>query len=128
MLDLTPSQLYYSDQWQVLESRRSTGATIEQYVWSNAFVDGIVERDRDADNDPSTGSYGKSGSGLEQRLYALQDANWNTTAVVDTSGVVVERYQYDPYGAVTVLNGNLLEPDVADWSTTGEDGRSDAAQ
>jgi len=31
------------------------------------------------------------------------DANWNVTALVDASGNVVERYVYDPYGAVTVL-------------------------
>jgi hypothetical protein len=65
-------------------------------VWSNAFVDGIVERDRDADNDPSTGSYGKTGSGLEQRLYALQDASWNTTALTRRHGTVIERSRYAP--------------------------------
>ena len=40
---------------------------------------------------------------LDQRLYVLQDANWNVTALVDTTGNVVERYVYNPYGDVTVL-------------------------
>jgi RHS repeat-associated protein len=37
----------------------------------------------------------------DTRYYALQDANYNTTAVVDSSGAIVERYEYDPYGTVT---------------------------
>jgi YD repeat-containing protein len=41
---------------------------------------------------------------LEQRLYALSDANYNVTAVIEPDGDVVERYVYDAYGNVTVLN------------------------
>jgi RHS repeat-associated protein len=54
-----------------------------------------VERDRDAN--------GQSSDGLEERLYAQQDANYNITALVDVSGTVVERYVEDPYGQVMVL-------------------------
>src|SRR5262249_48081954 len=57
-----------------------------------------VERDRDAD--------GNTANGLEQRLYVQQDANYNVTALVDASGNVVERYAYDPFGAVTVLSAS----------------------
>ena len=44
----------------------------------------------------------------------LQDANWNTTAVVGFNGTtgtwgVTQRYVYSPYGNITVLN--------AEWST-----------
>ena len=42
----------------------------------------------------------------------------NVTAVLDTSGNVVERYMYDPYGNVTVLD--------ADWSSD-DDGASDVS-
>jgi RHS repeat-associated protein len=45
---------------------------------------------------------------LDQRLYALQDDNGNITALRDGNGNVLERYLYDPYGTVTVLN--------PDWS------------
>ncbi len=50
----------------------------------------------------------------ELPVYYLQDANWNTTAVVgfnSTAGSwgVTQRYVYSPYGSITVLN--------ADWST-----------
>ena len=49
------------------------------------------------------------------RAYYLQDANWDTTAIVgynsttDTWGAT-QRYVYSPYGSITVLN--------ADWTTT----------
>ena len=51
----------------------------------------------------------------DSRLYFLQDADWNTAAVVGydpTSGTwnVVQRYVYDSYGNITILN--------ADWSAT----------
>jgi RHS repeat-associated protein len=68
--------------------------------------DTLVLRDRDP-----------NGSGtLSERLYAQQDANGNVTALVDTSGNVVERYLYDPFGgsgvsdpAPTILDANWNE-------------------
>jgi len=62
-------------------------------------------RDRNADNDSQTGDLGKSGSGLEERLYALQDPNWNVAAISDTTGSIQERYTYHAYGKPSVLTG-----------------------
>ncbi len=50
----------------------------------------------------------------ELPVYYLQDANWDTTAVVgfkSTTGTwgVTQRYVYSPYGSITLLN--------ADWTT-----------
>ncbi len=87
------TDLYYSSGWQVLEERAG-GVTKESYVWSPVYVDAMVSRDRDAD--------GNSGNGLEERLYVLADANHNVTALVSASGVVLERYTYDPFGGVQV--------------------------
>lgn len=87
--------LLYSNQWQVLEEREY-GNVREQYVWSPVYVDALVLRDRDADL--------TMGNGLEERLYVQQDANYNVTSLVDIAGDVVERYVYDPYGTVTVLD------------------------
>jgi RHS repeat-associated protein len=84
----TTTSLYYSDQDQFFEGQVS-GATQNQYVWSPVYVNALNERD--------------SGS---QRLYVKQDANWNVTALVDTSGNVVERYVYDPCGTITILAPN----------------------
>jgi RHS repeat-associated protein len=93
----TASEQYYSANWQVLEEREG-GTAKRQYVWSPVFVDALVLRDRDADNDGS--------HTLEERLYAQQDANFNVTAVMNTSGAVQERYLYDPYGARTVSDAS----------------------
>jgi RHS repeat-associated protein len=90
----TATDLYYSTQWQVLDEKVG-GVSKAQFVWSPAYVDALVLRDRDADGNPS--------NGLEERLYAQQDANWNVTALLNTSGSVVERDVYDPYGNPTFL-------------------------
>ncbi|WP_372716173.1 RHS repeat domain-containing protein [Novipirellula sp.] len=56
------------------------------------YIDDLVARDRDIS---------PSGGLLGERLYFLADANWNTTAIVDASGIVRERYEYDPYGILS---------------------------
>ncbi|HUT91467.1 MAG TPA: RHS repeat-associated core domain-containing protein [Thermoguttaceae bacterium] len=91
---------YYDASWQILEVHRSdyTYAPYEQYVWDIRYIDAPVLRDRDT-ADAGT---------LDETLYFCNDANMNVTAVVDTDGDVVERYQYDPYGKATFL--------AADWS------------
>lgn len=53
------------------------------------------------------------------RQYVQQDANFNVTSLTDAAGVVTERYLYDPYGAVTVLD--------EDWSEDA-DNTSDQGQ
>ncbi len=79
---------YYSSQWQILEERiGGTTAADRQFVWGLRYIDDLVLRDR-----------------ATERLYALQDANWNVIAIVDTSGVVQERYRYTAYGLPAVLN------------------------
>jgi RHS repeat-associated protein len=78
-----------------------------QYVWSGRYIDAPICRDRDV---AAAGDLGKSGSGLDQRLYYTTDANMNVTALLDTGGDAVERYVYDPYGNVTIYDD--------DWSDT----------
>ncbi len=92
----TTTDLYFSSQGQALEEYVSGSAT-ERYVWSPVYVNALVLRDTLSDGS------------ISQRLYVLQDANWNVTALVNTSGSVVERYMYSPYGVVTVI--------APDWST-----------
>ena len=84
---------YYSDQWQVLEERVGSATTADrQYVWGLRYVDDLVLRDRD------------TGSGNE-RLYSMQDDNWNVVAICNASAAAVqERYTYTPYGMVEFLN------------------------
>jgi RHS repeat-associated protein len=110
--------LFYSQAWQVLEERiRSSGGDIPatadtRYIWSPVYVDALVARDRNADANNSTGA-----GGLEERVYALQDANWNTTAIVAASGVsgfstgaVISRFAYTPYGESQTLTAAWSVP------------------
>ena len=90
----TTTDLYLSSFGQVLEERQGSTATA-QNVWSPFYVNELIERD----DQPSGGS-------LTRRVYVLQDANYNVTSLTDASGNVIERYVYDPYGTVTVLNAN----------------------
>jgi len=82
---------YYSNRWQLLEERMDNSSNAaQQHVWGRRYIDDVVLRDRDTTN-PANGT-------LDERLYTMQDANYNVTAIADTSGDVQERYAYTPYG------------------------------
>ena len=86
--------VFYTVLWQAVEERISSSSNAErQFVWGVRYLDDLVLRDRDTD---------ASGS-LDERLYAMQDANFNVTAIADSTGVVVERNAYDAYGMPSVL-------------------------
>ena len=110
--------VYYSQDWQALEERVRTSpsqvATTAdtRFIWSPVYVDAMVARDRNADANTTTGT-----GGLEQRVYALQDANWNTTAIIAASGVpgvsagnVINRFAYTPYGESQTLTASWATP------------------
>ena len=59
----------------------------------------------------STAGGGSWTAGSATDLYYLTDANNNVTAVTDSSGNVLERYDYDAYGHVTVYTPT--------WTGTG---------
>jgi len=91
---------YYNQQWQVLEVRKDDDVDPEkQYVYHPHYVDAITLRYWDKD--------GSTNNGMEEEHYYLQDANFNVTAVVDETGDIKERYNYTPYGEVTVLDINF---------------------
>jgi RHS repeat-associated protein len=88
--------LYYTQpsQWQVVEERVEDDADPErQFVWGHRYIDDLILRDRDTNGDGS----------LNERLFGLQDANWNLTTLIDTSGDVQERYAYSAYGTPKFL-------------------------
>ncbi|HAU39159.1 MAG TPA: hypothetical protein DCX07_15770 [Phycisphaerales bacterium] len=90
---------YDNGNWQVLEERKNGSANAQvQYVWDGRYVHSPALRWRDENCD---------GQDIET-LYYTNDANFNVTALIDTSGNVAERYVYDAYGKVTIYN--------ADWS------------
>jgi RHS repeat-associated protein len=96
---------YYSDQWQLLQQSATDGGPAQrQFIWGLRYIDDLVLRDRDTTGD----------STLDERLYAVQDANWNVTALCDSTGAVAERYGYYAYGNCVVLGGGFdAEPPSA---------------
>ncbi len=80
---------YYNEQWQLLEFHDGNeGQRKRQYVWGDRYVDDLILRDRDTNNDGT----------LEERLYAMQDPNWNVIAIAGTDGTVARRFSYAAYG------------------------------
>src|SRR5262249_34210531 len=76
----TNRNFYYSLWWQVLEERIAGDSSPDrQFVWGLRYVDELVLRDR------------FSGGSLSDRFYAVQDANWNVTAITNTGGAIQER-------------------------------------
>mgnify|MGYP000901819537 CR=1 FL=1 len=118
---------YYNGDWQLLEERVEAAPLpnpqslipTAQFVWGLRYIDNLVLRDRNADSNTSNGDLGKTGSGLEERLYALQDANWNVVAIADTSGAVQERYIYTAYGTPTFLDAAFVTRSASSfaWET-----------
>jgi len=97
---------YYNEDWQVLEERTGTVANAAtaastpyvQWVWDTQYIDTPICRFRDT-----------TGNGtLNETLYYCTDANMNVTALLDTSGNVVERAVYDAYGKPTFYAGGTF--------------------
>jgi|694.fasta_scaffold14832_9 RHS repeat-associated protein len=114
----TVTDRFFSGDWQLLETKVSSN-TVTRNVWSPVYVDGMVLRDRDTDGNGS----------LDERLYALQDANWNTTALVNAGGTVQERYTYAPFGQATFRDGSgsTLSASAKDWVFLHQGGERVAA-
>jgi RHS repeat-associated protein len=92
---------YYNESWQIVEVRKEVSGTqsgnpLEQYVWHPFYVDAPVLRD-----------YDSATSGSQTRYYYVFDAVFNVTAIISTSGSVVERYTYTPFGRVTFLDSSF---------------------
>lgn len=101
---------YYTYGWQDVEERVGTSTNPDrQFVLGLRYIDDVVCRDRDT-----------TGNGtLDERLYALQDANWNVIAVLDTAGTVQERCAYQAYGQPVFLNPSYTPRTSSsfDWET-----------
>ncbi len=124
--------LFYTNGWQNIEERLGSSLSMDkQYVWGIRYIDELACRDAagasssrsssssSSSSDSSSRSGSSSGPSRSSfsggrstlRLYAMQDANFNLTAICGTAGVVAERYVFDPYG-----NRSILSPA---WSTIG---------
>ena len=92
---------YFTNDWRDIEERIGTSTSMDlQYVWGIRYTDELVCRD----------------DATPQRLYAAQDANFNLTSVSDTSGSVVERYLFDPYGGRTIMSASWTSTDPSAYA------------
>ncbi len=109
---------FFSTDWQVLETKVGSN-TVTRNVWSPAYVDALVLRDRDTDSNGT----------LDERLYSLQDAYWNVTGITNTSGTVQVQYTYTPFGVVTFgdASGAVISACTKDWLFLHQGGEKIAA-
>ncbi len=81
--------------WQVIEERLDSSTEAkQQFVWGLRYIDDILMRDRDTNGNGT----------LDERLFGLQDANWNVTCLIEVDGTAVERFAYSAYGNTIFLS------------------------
>jgi RHS repeat-associated protein len=94
--------------WKPLEERvGSATAAARQYLWGErpGHRDELVMRDRDTDGNGT----------LDERLYATMDY-FNGTAVLNTSGAVLERYAYSAFGVRRVMAADFNPRTSSDYA------------
>ncbi len=93
----TTTHFYYNKKWKQVEERIDSGTNANrQYIWGNRYRDDLILRDRDTNS---------SGS-LDERLYATHDY-FNSTAILNTSGAVQERYGYSAFGVRRIMGADF---------------------
>ncbi len=85
---------YYSDNWQVLAEYNGSGIQQAYYVFGN-YIDEVLLMNRGGSD-----------------KYYLHDHLYSPIALVNGSGSVIERYEYNAYGKAQVLSPNH-EPRLA---------------
>jgi RHS repeat-associated protein len=104
----TTAGFYYGGSGKIIELRHDSTVT-SQNVYNTDYTNDLLVRD---DNSTS-GNLGVSGSGLGERVFVQHDALCDVTALVNTSGVVVQRFIYSPYGTITVLSPSWVATEDA---------------
>ena len=93
----TTYDCYYNESWQLLEERKGGDPDpLNQFLWHPYYVDALAVRWYDA-----------TVGGTQTDYYYQHDANFNVTAVTNSSGAVQIRCKYTPYGKVTLLNSTF---------------------
>ncbi|MCB1202884.1 MAG: RHS repeat-associated core domain-containing protein [Verrucomicrobiae bacterium] len=99
---------YWSDRWKPLEERIGSATTASRsYLWGErpGHRDELVLRDRDTDGNGT----------LDERLYATMDY-FNGTAVLNTSGVVQERYAYSAFGVRRIMAADFTPRSTSNYA------------
>jgi RHS repeat-associated protein len=87
---------FYLSGWREIEERNTDDVLTQQYVFG-VYIDEplVLDRNRDG-NDTAT-------STNDQRLFYHQNTMYSVFALTDTTGRILEGYQYDAYGRQTVF-------------------------
>ena len=105
----TATHYFLNEDWQVLETRVGTDPDpLDQYVWDVRYAKAPVVRFHDGNTD---GDYDGGTLEGDNTLYYTQDANFNTTALIDpATGEAVERTSFAAYGQTTFYGGDWSNP------------------
>jgi len=96
---VSSTNLYFYDRACLVEDQNPGGSTIATYTYGN-YVDDVLTMIR-----------------AGQTYYFHQNALWTPQALTDATGAVVERYFYDAYGYVTVLDASYTPLALNPWGT-----------
>jgi len=117
--DGTPDEdlTYVWDGWRNVEERDfSTEGLLRDYVYGGAYIDEVVHGRSDFWDGSTPGPDGDFADSKEQFYYTTNNL-YSVAALVDTSGAVIERYEYLPYGTVTVYTGAGVD---STWFTSDD--------
>ena len=101
---------------------------LKQHVWNTAgasggggYIDELVQVGLNID--PQNADTGTATENLCERFFwPLHNANFNVMALLNAGGVMVERYEYTPYGGRTVFSHGWM---LADFNNDGVVGQGD---
>ncbi len=88
---------YYLDHNSVIEECNGSNLVLKQFVWGRQYIDELIQTS--INSDPTNTSH----QTCDVNYWACQDANYNVLGIVDSSGVLKERYEYSPYGQRNVF-------------------------
>ncbi len=88
---------FYHSGNQIIEETNGSDTVQRTYVWGPIYIDELILFEDTA------GNGGTAGAGY----FALRHHNYNVVALADSSGTIVERYDYNPYGQRFVLNADF---------------------
>ncbi len=95
---------YFNQQWQCVEER--VGTTVDAtWIYGLRYIDDVVCRTT-------------NNNGNIQTLYAVQDANWNVVAVLNSNGSVAERMTYDSFGKPTFRAADFTAKTTSSYNWT----------
>jgi len=115
-----PTDFYYNG-WQEIEERNTTDRFVRQYVYG-IYVDEPLVVNRNA------GSSDTVAVSSDDRSFYHQNTLGSVFALTDTTGKIVEGYQYDAYGRPLVFrpgNNGVVDFASADVISPGDVGDMD---